>query len=409
MKKALSLFLAFLLTSANALGLLVGDGIAAAQSNLIANPSLETAAGGASAPQGWYSNSWGSNSATFSYLNTGRTGSRSVKVSLSSYASGDAKWFFEPINSLQRGQQYKFSVWYKTNTVPHPVAMFIKDDGSEKYFGMPAPQPSGSTTQWQFYSDTFSVPVDAKAVSVFMYISSNGWVQTDDYDIIPYQPVGFQRPLVSLTFDDGQEDNVLTAIPMLNAYNFKSTYCFATEYIENNAAQRQNVLSIYNGGHEVCSHTVSHPFLTRISSSQRSYELSRSKAVLESITGSPVRNFASPYGDYNAAAISQIKQFYQSHRTVDEGYNSKDNFNAYRLRVQNVQYNTTIDEYQSWLDRAKADRTWLILVYHRVADNPGQFDSYISDFAQQLQRLSASGLSIKTYNDALAEVTAQLP
>jgi peptidoglycan/xylan/chitin deacetylase (PgdA/CDA1 family) len=374
--------------------------------NLIPNPSLETANN--NMPASWSTNSWGSNSAKFQYVNSGRTGSKSIKVTVSNYVSGDAKWYFNPITNLERGKQYRFSTWYKTNTTPQVVAMFIKDDNTEKYFGMPQPFPNGSRTSWQFYSDTFSVPVDAKAVSVFMFINKNGWVQTDDYEIVPYQPIGFNRPLVTLTFDDGDEDNVNTALPILGSYGFKSTQCYATEYIEGQPQAIQNVMAFFNSGHEICSHTVSHPFLTRVSRSQLNYELSHSKEVLEGIIGQPVKNFASPYGDYNAYVNSQISKYYRSHRTVDEGYNSKDNFNIYRLRVQNVQFNTTLAEYRSWLDAAKRDNTWLILVYHRITDNPGQFDTYISDFNQQMQALANSGLTVKTFNGALDEITAQL-
>ena len=68
---------------------------------------------------------------------------------------------------------------------------------------------------------------------------------------------------------------------------------------------------------------------------------------------------------------------YRSHRTVDEGYNSKDNFNAYRVRVQNMLSTTTTADVQNWVNKAKADKTWLVLVYHRIAspstDPPGQF------------------------------------
>jgi peptidoglycan/xylan/chitin deacetylase (PgdA/CDA1 family) len=139
------------------------------------------------------------------------------------------------------------------------------------------------------------------------------------------------------------------------------------------------------------------------------YELTHSKQYLESITGAPVPNFASPYGDYNAVVNTEIKKYYRSHRTVDEGYNSKDNFNLYRIRVQNLLATTTLAEFQGWIDKAKADKTWLVLVYHRVtAGTPDEFDTKESDFTQQMNALVASGVTVKTYNTALDELTAQL-
>ena len=132
------------------------------------------------------------------------------------------------------------------------------------------------------------------------------------------------------------------------------------------------------------------------------------RKFLESLIGAPVRNFASPYGDYNATVNSAIASYYRAHRTVDEGFNSKDNFDIYRLRVQNILDTTSATQVQAWIEQAQADNTWLILVYHRVDDNPGPYDTYKNVFAQHLQVIQNSGITVKTYNDALDEVTSQL-
>jgi peptidoglycan/xylan/chitin deacetylase (PgdA/CDA1 family) len=374
----------------------------------IPNSSLEQSTN--NLPSSWQKGSWGTNTAAFEYMNEGHTGNHSAKVTVSNYTDGDAKWYFDPINTLERGKQYRFNAWFKGNAIPHPVAMYVKDNGSEQYFGMPAPL-ANSPTQWQLYSETFTVPIDATSVSVFFYVAENGWIQTDDYSIVPYQAQGFNRPLVTLTFDDGHEENNVNALPTMESYGFDSTQCYATTFIENAdnvAAAQASVMQFKNAGHEICSHTVTHPFMTQLTPTQLTYELTHSKEYLQSLTGSPIDNFASPYGDYNATVNTEIMKYYRSHRTVNEGYNSKDNFDIYQLRVQNMLSTTTIAEFQSWLNQAAATNTWLILVYHRVANDPTTYETYISDFQQQMAALSASGLTVKTYNDALNEVVPQL-
>jgi peptidoglycan/xylan/chitin deacetylase (PgdA/CDA1 family) len=379
------------------------------QTDVIPNNSLETATPGSpDMPLNWSKNNWGSNTAKFEYLNEGHSGNRSVKVTVSNYTDGDAKWYFNPLNTFQPGKMYRFSVWYKTNTIPHAVAMFLKANGTEQYFGMPNPQPNG-TGDWQFYSDTFTVPLDAVAVSAFLFMPNNGWLQTDDYSITDYQPVGWNRPLVTLTFDDGYEDNVKTVLPVLNQYGFKSTQCYETMDVEGNQSAINDVKTFYNSGHEICAHTVTHPMLTKIPMSQVTYELTHSQQVLQGIIGKPVTTFASPFGDYNQAVNTEIAKYFRSHRTVDEGFNSKDNFDIYRLRVQNMTPTTSLAQVQAWIDQAKATNTWLILVYHRVADsNLDPFDTYTNDFKLQMQAISQSGVTVKTWSDALDEVTAQL-
>lgn len=379
--------------------------VPAGQDVSVPNGSLEE---GTVSPDGWNSSNWGSNNASFQYVtNDGHTGNKSAKVTVSSYVDGDAKWFFTPINTLTPGKQYRFTTWYKGTAVPHAVALYMKADNTEQYVGLPSPLTI-SATDWTKYSDTFTVPEDAVAVSLFMYVAQDGWLQTDDYAITNYHPNGFNRPLISLTFDDGHEDNTSTALPLLNQYGFKTTQCYATNFIEGQPNAEVGVMEFFNSGHEICSHTVSHPFLTTLDTVTLDYELKHSQQYLEQLIGQPVVNFASPYGDYNANVNDIIDNYYGSHRTVDEGFNSKDNFDIYRIRVQNMLDTTTAAQVQAWIDQAIADNTWLVLVYHRVANNPGPFDTYLTDFEQQLQVIADSGIEVLTMRDALAEVTSQL-
>ncbi len=375
---------------------------------VIPNPSMELATN--NVPNGWQPAGWGTNTASYTYVNEGHDSAKSTKVTVSQYTNGDAKWFFSPISGLKAGSQYRFTAWYKTNATPHPVAMFVMADGTERYFGMPIAQPSAtSSTVWQKYTDVFSVPEGAVSGSVFMFINKVGWLQTDDYSLTPYSPTGFTRPLLTLTFDDGHEDNATNALPVLKQYALKSTQCYATSFIEGKSQTVINgVKAFYAAGHEICSHTVSHPFLTTTTATGLTYELSHSKQYLQTLTGATVRNFASPYGDYDARVVNEVKKYYQSHRSVDEGYNSKDNFNAYNIRVQNILDTTTAAQVTAWINQAKLDKTWLVLVYHRVANNPGPYDSYINDFKAQMAAVKASGITVKTYQDAFVEVKAQV-
>jgi peptidoglycan/xylan/chitin deacetylase (PgdA/CDA1 family) len=243
---------------------------------------------------------------------------------------------------------------------------------------------------------------------VFFFLTGNGWVQTDDYSITPYIYPPFNQGLVTLTFDDGFEGNVTTVLPKLAEYNFKSTHCFATQYIEGIPEQIQNVQAIGNAGHEVCAHTVTHPFLTQSSDAQIDYELSHSKTLLESTSGQQITSFASPYGDYDVRVNNKIKQHFETHRTTDEGFNAKDNLSAYRLRVQNMTPNTTLAEFSGWVNKAKNDKTWLILLYHAITpSNPGAFDTLKSEFDKQVDTLAASGIKVSTWRDAYAEVKVQ--
>ncbi len=371
------------------------------------NHSVETALN-TTMPTGWVHGSWGTNSPTYQYVNgDGHDGVRSVKVTMANYQDGDAKWMF---NSIPLGAgDYRFTGWYKTNTTPHVVVQYTFPDGSESFYGMPNPEPAtNAVSVWQRYSDTFTVPVGVHGVTVFFFLTGNGWVQSDDYLIEPYTFPPFNRGLVTLTFDDGFEGNVTTALPKLAEYGFKTTHCFATQYVEGIPEQVANVQTIAHAGHEICAHTVTHPFLTKVSDTVLDYELGHAKSFLEGISGQQVTSFASPYGDYDARVNAKIKQYYASHRTTDEGFNAKDNLDPYSLRVQNMTPTTTLTEFTAWVNKAKADKTWLILLYHAITStSPGAYDTPKADFDAQMATLAGSGVTVLTWKDALAEARAQ--
>ena len=219
---------------------------------------------------------------------------------------------------------------------------------------------------------------------------------------------GFEKPRLSLTFDDGWEENVTTVLPRLNAFGYKSTQYYATQHItETNDTSGLEAFAA--AGHEIGSHTITHPNLGTISLASVIYELTESQRVLETALGSSVPNFASPYGGYNTQVVSEIAKLYRSHRTVDEGYNSKDNFDIYRLKVQNVLIGTSPAQVAEWVARAQQDKTWLILVYHKVGTTSlGAYDSYSSDFDQHLASIQAANIPVQTVNQALNEILPQL-
>jgi peptidoglycan/xylan/chitin deacetylase (PgdA/CDA1 family) len=55
------------------------------------------------------------------------------------------------------------------------------------------------------------------------------------------------------------------------------------------------------------AHTVSHPFLDRLSTPQQAQEIIESKCQLSELLGKPVRYFAYPNGDYNESTLQVIK------------------------------------------------------------------------------------------------------
>lgn len=370
--------------------------------NLIANGSLEQADG--SVPTGWRGSGWGANSARFDYLETGKTGSRSVKVTMLDYTDGDAKWVHEPVQ-VSPGADYQFSDSYQSNVPTQVVVELHHEGGKTSYLSLPEAPVS---EEWNQYSASFSVPMDVGEIIVFHFLASPGYLVTDDYAIRPHEREGFEEPMVTLTFDDGWEQNVVSALPLLEGHGFRTVQFFATKFVE--GIDDSGVRLMMERGHEIGAHSVNHPDLTTVSDEELDYEVAHSRSYLESVTGRPVVHFATPFGAYDRRVVEAIRRHgFVTHRSVDEGFNSRDSTDPYRLFVQNIRQDTTAEEVRGWIDKAKRDRYWLILVYHRIGGgNLGPYDSSVEDFAAHLEVIEDSEIPVVTMSEALEKI-GELP
>jgi peptidoglycan/xylan/chitin deacetylase (PgdA/CDA1 family) len=377
--------------------------------NLVPNGSFETAAD-ATTPQGWTGTNWGSNTSQFSYLNTGHTGDRSVEVQTTSFTNGAANWSYPDV-AVSAGKTYRYTNWYKSNVETEVDAEVVMNDGTTQYFwlgNVPA------STSWTKFSTTFTVPASAKSMSAYQILAKVGYVISDDYSLAEYTPTPFNRALVSVTFDDGWTNQYTNAYPVMQKNGLTGTYYI----ISGELADQPDYMSVaqikklYASGNEIGSHSITHPDLTLVTKARLIKEMATSKSTLQTKIGAPVTNFAYPFGAYNSATIAAGKDYYRSQRSVNGGLNTKDSLDLTQLKIHEVDSNITNAQVKDWVDTAVAQHAWLILVYHEVANTPidptdGLYTTTPADFATQMTYLKSTGVTVKTVNQALDEVTAQ--
>jgi peptidoglycan/xylan/chitin deacetylase (PgdA/CDA1 family) len=395
-------------TTAQSAGILVTVSNAVS-SNLVANPSLETPdILNSSRPQYWQSDNWGTNTAVFTYLTTGaHTGSHAVQTKINSYTDGDAKWYFNPV-AVTPGSQYRFSDYYKATVATEVVAAFSMPGGSTVYQSIGLPEASATT--WVNFSTTFTVPAGATDMTIFHLINKKGTLTIDDASVTPYTPVGFNRALVSLTFDDSYKSIYTNGLPLLNKYGFTSTQFIIANFVgTTDYMTTAQVKALSTAGHEIGSHSLTHPDMTTLTKTQYDKELTNSQTKLQQWIGKPVTDFAFPEGRYNQAIITDAKPLYASTRGTEAGLNSKDNFNAYDIKVQNIDSTTTTAQINDWVAQAQATKTWLVLVYHSVdAEDTGDYNITPANLDAQLGAIKTSAIPVVTMQQALAELKPQL-
>jgi peptidoglycan/xylan/chitin deacetylase (PgdA/CDA1 family) len=491
----------------------------------IGNGGAETPTTAGNEATGWDHNAWGTNAAVFSRPNGGAHGGTfSLKVDVSAYTNGDAKWLHTPL-AVTGGKYYKLSDWYKSDA-DTAVAMYwqtavqVTAEAAGQCDGDGQP-PCGTwsnlepgiepSPDWKRFESGVDMPDGAVRAYFVHLIAHTGFLQTDDYQVEQLDsPPGFNRPLVTLTFDDSTPNLYDYVIPELDRFGYKSTQYVvtgATGARDNNGVLYQwsaeQIADVHKRGHEIGSHTEFHPNLTMpgpktvcegkdaanlpiytalpaggclpgqeqktragswldpfggsmlwlrpatigaptqdLADTTLTQELGNAKAKLEASINYGVPTLAYPYGAYDSKVVDEEKALgYKAARSVDDGYNAKVGLNPFKIKVQNMQQavctnstgevtkadradgeetptcgagqtmspDVTTKQFEQWVNKAKDNNYWLVLVYHPVDDlgvNP--YGTSEKRFAEQMQAIKDAGIEVKTMRDALNEAMPQV-
>lgn len=108
-------------------------------------------------------------------------------------------------------------------------------------------------------------------------------------------------PCVALTYDDGPSGHTPQLLDTFAAEGAQATFYM----LGGAAAARPDVVQRAAAeGHELGSHTMTHPDLTQISVGAAAAEVLNAAALLRDLSGAAVATFRPPYGEVNAAVIA---------------------------------------------------------------------------------------------------------
>jgi peptidoglycan/xylan/chitin deacetylase (PgdA/CDA1 family) len=193
--------------------------------NLIQNPSLENL-GNNGDPVGWTRNGWGTNTPAYSVV-AGIDGARAVRVEMTAYSSGDAKWVFADV-PVSPNATYTFSDAYRSNASSQLVIQYKLTDGSFSYVWI---ADLAAAANWTNASYQITTPANAAAMTVFHLIHSVGWLETDKFSLTAGLPGGGGTPghgMITLAFDDGWLSQLQNAVPVLQQANLPASFYMIT-------------------------------------------------------------------------------------------------------------------------------------------------------------------------------------
>lgn len=204
----------------------------------------------------------------------------------------------------------------------------------------------------------------------FSIAGNAGYSQTIDlpYEVGTWQ--GFRAAAISFTFDDGCSNQFAVAIPMFNEFGFKLTLFTVTGWSPNWTAL-QNAAS---QGHEVASHTVTHPSLGGMTIAQQTTELKNSQDTINShIINQKCFTLAYPYCSPGDRALCE--QYYIAARHCQgliEANTPGDFMNISSLICGSSGSVKTAANFNAKFESTATSKGWCVFLIHGI-DNDGGY------------------------------------
>jgi peptidoglycan/xylan/chitin deacetylase (PgdA/CDA1 family) len=154
------------------------------------------------------------------------------------------------------------------------------------------------------------------------------------------------KPVV-ITLDDGWQDQFTYAAPILEAHKVPATF-----FIFTNAIDRKDFMTLDDlkqlvaAGFSIGAHSRSHPYLTHLSAEKQQDEIAGSKRILEEDLGIPIREFAYPFGMYDATTTAIVRAAGFSAARKDGGSPKQSQASIYELGSMNAP--TTLESFDQY-------------------------------------------------------------
>lgn len=213
--------------------------------------------------------------------------------------------------------------------------------------------------------------------------------------------------VVTFAFDDGYTNQYNNALPVLEKYGVPATFniiasLVGKQFEGENLMDWNQIKELKEKGHDIESHTNTHPYLTKLSEEEVRKELRVSKKILID-RGFSVSSLAIPYGDYNKEVLKIASQNYSLVRSSDPGINNLNKLDKYNLKSKVIRNNTSFKEISNSINNCSEDQ-WLILMYHIVRKhNSKEYSTSPEKLEKIIKFIKEKNIPIKTISQITLE------
>ncbi len=221
----------------------------------------------------------------------------------------------------------------------------------------------------------------------------------------------FKNTVVTLTFDDGNQNNYLTR-QVLKQNNLRATFYVVSGFTGTAGYMTEKQLrTLAKDGNEIGGHTLSHVNLTTVQGDDLKREICEDRQRLISFGLNPV-SFAYPFGHYNAESRQTVMDCgYLNARAVSNGPASIPPHDSFAIpSMPYMVQDTTFAKMTRYVAGLEAEGGgWAIFVFHHICDGCDKYavslDTFV-EFAQWLGAQQKNGLQIKTMGEVMSAPSA---
>jgi len=213
--------------------------------------------------------------------------------------------------------------------------------------------------------------------------------------------------IVSFGFDDCPFSAIETAIPMLEAEDWRATIyvacslCDTTNHLGRHMSL-SDIADVHHRGHEIADHTFSHLSAHEVTIDEYMADIEKNQQALLAL-GLPVsRHFAFPFGHVSPSLKKALHHKFETLRgVVKSKFISQD---ADLLNAVRLYSGSDLKIAIKRINDAKTSPQWLNLFTHDVRDNPSEYGCTPAEFKTVIKAVKEAGLRVMTVDQAFQTI-----